>query len=223
MAVETTITKDDAVDKEIQAACEKCGEGTAHVVRASIREHNSDEPQEGFLFEWINHYEIIQCGGCKRFSFRKTQANSEDFDPYTGEHPETVELFPSRVDGRPPVSDYDLLPSSLKRIYIETLKALNSEQPVLTGIGIRAIVETVCKDQQASGKDVKRKIDDLVGKHVLTRAGADILQKLRVLGNKAAHEVAPHELLQLRFAFDVIDNLVSSVYILPHHAQAKFS
>jgi hypothetical protein len=77
------------------------------------------------------------------FSFRKAQSNSEDFDGMG--HPETIELFPSRVKGRAPVNDHELLPAALQRIYLETLKALNSEQPVLTGVGVRAIVETVCK------------------------------------------------------------------------------
>lgn len=221
MTVEVKYTKDDSIGKEIEAACGKCGDGTSHVVRASMKQQGSDEPQPGYSYEWINDYEIIQCGGCKTLSFRKVSSNSEDFGPDGYE--DTVELFPSRVSGRSPINDYFLLPLALQRIYIETLKALNSDQPVLAGIGIRAVVETVCKEQSAEGRDLEKKIDDLVTKHVLTRAGADILQKLRVMGNKAAHEVEPHNVQQLGFAFDVIDNLVSSVYILPHHAQARFS
>ena len=222
MAIETKVTKDDGVGEEIEAACAECGEGKTHVIRASIKEYHADEPHPGMSIEWIDEFQVIQCGGCKRYSFRIAQSNSEDFDPETGDHPEVVELYPSRVKGRAPVNDHRLLPAALQRIYLETLKALNSDQPVLAGIGIRAIVETVCKDQQAVGKDLQKKIDELVTKHILTRAGADILQKLRVLGNKAAHEVEPHDILQLGFGLDVIDNLVSSIYILPHHAEAKF-
>lgn len=222
MAIETEVTKDDGVGEEIEAACAECGEGKTHVIRASIKEYNADEPHPGMSFVWIDKYQVIQCGGCKRYSFRKTQSNSEDYDPVTRDHPEVVELYPSRVKGRSPVNDHKLLPAALEKIYIETLKALNSDQPVLAGIGIRAIVETVCKDRKAIGKGLQKKIDDLVIKHVLSRAGADILQKLRVLGNKAVHEVEPHDVLQLGFGLDVIDNLVSSIYILPHHAEAKF-
>ena len=222
MTVETRITKNKRVGEEVRAACEKCGDGIAHLIEAELQEHNSEDYHGGHSFEWIDRYQIIRCAGCKRISFRKTQSNSEDFDPHTGDHPETVELFPSRVDGRAPVNDYELLPAALQRIYLETLKALNGDQPVLAGIGIRAIVETVCKDKSATGKNLKKKIDDLVSKHVLTKEGADILQKLRVLGNKAAHEVKPHDTRQLGFALDVVDNLVSSVYILPHHARAAF-
>jgi hypothetical protein len=80
----------------------------------------------------------------------------------------------------------------------------------------------VCKDQLPDGNDLYHRIEDLVTRHLLSRAGADVLHKLRVLGNHAAHEVRPHDVMQLGFGLDVIDNLVSSVYILPRHAQMKF-
>lgn len=222
MTRETTVTKDDGVGEEIQASCAKCGDGKTHIIRSSIKEYNADEYNHGALFEWIDKFQVIQCGGCKNYSFRKTQSNSEDFDPMSGDHPEVVELFPSRVKGRAALNDHELLPAALQQIYLETLRALNSDQPVLAGIGIRAIVETVCKEQKATERKLEIKINDLVSKQVLTREGANILHKLRVLGNKSAHDVKPHDVQQLGFAFDVIDNLLSSVYILPHHAKATF-
>ena len=222
MTRETTVTKDDGVGEEIQASCAKCGDGKTHIIRSSIKEYNADEYNHGALFEWIDKFQVIQCGGCKNYSFRKTQSNSEDFDPMSSDHPEVVELFPSRVKGRAALNDHELLPAALQQIYLETLRALNSDQPVLAGIGIRAIVETVCKEQKATERKLEIKINDLVSKQVLTREGANILHKLRVLGNKSAHDVKPHDVQQLGFAFDVIDNLLSSVYILPHHAKATF-
>lgn len=220
MATKKTFTKDATVGSEIETSCSKCGEGTAHTVKASMKEEGQDYYGEDWMYGWINELEIIQCAGCKMLSFRKSHSNSEDSDE--DGTIVTVELFPSPVKGRGPINDHTLLPKALQRIYLETLKALNSEQPVLAGIGIRAAVENICKEQNASGNDLEKKIDDLVTKHVLTQAGAAILQKLRVMGNKAAHEVEPHDVLQLGFAFDVIDNLVSAVYILPHHAKAQF-
>jgi hypothetical protein len=93
----------------------------------------------------------------------------------------------------------------------------------LAGIGIRAIVETVCKDKESSGRNLASKIDDLVTQGVLTRDGANILHKLRTLGNESAHEVTPHDNVQLGLALDVVDHLLTGVYILPHHARAKFN
>ncbi|WP_419601156.1 DUF4145 domain-containing protein, partial [Thiolapillus sp.] len=114
-----------------------------------------------------------------------------------------------------------LLPSNLQLIYNETIKSINFGQAVLTGMGIRAIVETVCKDinankdKNANRKDLCEKINDLATQGVLTKKDADILHKLRILGNEAAHEVKPHNNATLTLALDVIDHLLKGVYILP--------
>ena len=154
--------------------------------------------------------------------------NSEDMGYVKGEdgwEPEYLtreELYPNPEETRVSLSDDHLLPENLYRIYSETLGALNSGSPVLTGIGIRAIIETVCKDKKATGRDLYDRINDLVGQGVLTTEGAEILHKLRVLGNAAAHEVKPHSSTQLGLAFDVVEHLLQGVYILPHHAKQEF-
>ncbi|MBY5938107.1 DUF4145 domain-containing protein [Marinobacter nauticus] len=154
--------------------------------------------------------------------------NSEDIghvegkDGWESEYLISEELFPNSEESRIALSDDHLLPENLYRIYSETLGALNSGSPVLTGIGIRAIIETVCQDQRASGRNLNDQINDLVNQGVLTTEGADILHKLRVLGNAAAHEVKPHSSAQLGLAFDVVEHLLQGVYILPYHAKQKF-
>jgi hypothetical protein len=132
------------------------------------------------------------------------------------------EIFPNPARGREPVSDYFRLPAQLRRIYMETLKAIDANQTVLSGIGIRAIIETVCKDRNASGGNLETKIDDLVTQGVLTKAGAKLLHKLRIIGNKAAHEVKPHTSAELSLAIDVVNHLLLGVYILPLHAEETF-
>jgi hypothetical protein len=103
-------------------------------------------------------------------------------------------------------------------VYSETRTALANDQPVLAGIGIRAIVETVCKDQSAAGNNLMEKIDDLARKGVVTPDGAKILHSLRFMGNDAAHEVKAHAEADLMTALDVVEYLLKGVYILPRLA-----
>ena len=58
-------------------------------------------------------------------------------------------------------------------------------------------------------------IDNLVGKGKLLEGDAAILQKLRVMGNKAAHEVKPHRIRGLRVALEIVEHLLSGIYINP--------
>lgn len=114
------------------------------------------------------------------------------------------------------------LPANVRRIYDETLIALPSEAPVLAGIGLTALIETICKEKNATGPNLLAKIDSLVSSGILTPASAAILHKIRTLGNAAAHEVKPHSDRQLGLAMDILQHLLKDVYILRKQVESEF-
>ena len=209
----------------VECSCRECHRSTKHEIVTEATKSGSSGSSEYEIY-WATEYQVVRCRGCETLSFRRVNSNSEDSCIQVGEDEweENIheELFPSPHEGRQPLSDANLLPDKIQRIYEETLTALNGNQEVLCGIGIRAIVETVCKDKTAAGGDLFAKINSLVGLGVLTQDGANILHKLRTLGNNAAHEVKPHTPKELGLAFDVIDHLLLGVYILPEHAKQTF-
>ncbi|HMM45323.1 MAG TPA: DUF4145 domain-containing protein [Candidatus Macondimonas sp.] len=212
-------------DKKLLVSCGECRRKTNHTVLVSVDLSGTDEIGSGYEVHWASNHQIIQCQGCDIISFRRVNSTSEDdyiqIGPNEWEQDIHEELYPNRTEGRVPIKDIHLLPTDIERIYAETLKAMNGGQPVLSGIGIRALIETTTKERNANGKDLMEKINDLVTQGVLTKDGAHILHKLRILGNKAAHEVKPHSTDQLDLAMDVIEHLLQGVYILPHHAKRK--
>lgn len=214
-----TAGKHDGVHLKI--ACMLCARVTNHEVLKSVEEVGWEEIGPDYDIHWGATKQIIRCCGCDTVSFRSLSGNSEEIGP-DGKGIEHEELYPSRTEGRQCLDDEHLLPSDLERVYRETVSALNNKQPVLAGIGIRAIIETVSKAKNASGRDLFGKINDLVTKGVLTQEGADILHKLRVLGNSAVHEVKAHKPVELNLAMDVVEHLLQAVYILPFHASRTF-
>lgn len=211
--------------RKISVSCGVCKRATNHLVLASADIRGSDDWEHGQSVDWGVDHQVVQCLGCDTISFRKSSHSSEDYIQVSHDEwelDELIELFPNRNDGRIALKDVELLPTDVERIYLETLKAINGTQPVLAGIGVRALIETISKERKANGKDLLGKINDLVTQGMLTKDGADILHKLRVLGNDAAHEVKPHSADQLSLALDVVEHLLQGVYILPHHAKQKF-
>ncbi|MDR8394445.1 DUF4145 domain-containing protein [Aliifodinibius sp. S!AR15-10] len=207
--------------KIIQIGCISCSNETNHEILSSVELEGSEPIEPNFDIWWSQESQILQCKGCDSITFRQISSNSEDTE-FNGRPRKHEELFPNRSEGRDPMDDEHLLPSSLHRIYMETISALNNKQPVLAGIGIRAIIETVTKDKDAQGNNLKQKIDGLVDQGSLTEDGSKTLHKLRVLGNESAHEVKAHEPKELNLAFDVVDHLLKAVYIIPHHASQTF-
>lgn len=206
---------------EVEMACVKCNGKTSHAVTTALNARGSEGD-----FDWHTGHQIVQCMGCKSVSYRVVSSNSEEyFRDHDGEciYLETEKLYPPRLEGIKGLGeDIHFLPQKVRQIYEETHTALSVQAPVLAAIGLRALVETVCKEKEADGGDLFKKLDSLIAKQVLTPASAGILHKIRTLGNAAAHEVKPHTEEQLGLAMDIVEHLLKDVYILPKKVESAF-
>jgi hypothetical protein len=199
--------------------CPDCSKETSHLVLASY----------DVVLAWENNiytshqHQVIQCQGCLGVTFREGSQCSEDIESYDDNgkptYVEFQKLYPSRVAGRSALAGACYLPDKVRRIYGETCRALAGEQPVLTGVGIRAVLEAVCQERRARGKNLEARIDELVRRGVLTSKGAETLHSTRLLGNLAAHAVQAHSIEELSAAMDVAEHLLTSVYVLPKKAR----
>jgi hypothetical protein len=111
------------------------------------------------------------------------------------------------------------LPNKVRVVYEETLKALSNKAPILAAIGIRAVVEAVCKDKGCTERNLEKNIELLVKKGHLASDQADFLHLQRFMGNAAAHEIEPPEQDELTAALDIAENLLANLYVLPELAE----
>jgi len=198
-------------------SCHYCGRRTVHKVLFSL---NSWSPPAAGR-EWLFQSQVTQCQGCQRPTFR-TLTHFCDL-PSASPQPNLVQqtlehLYPPRIEGKLRLDQEDCIPESIWRVYDETYDALSAELDLLAGIGIRALVEAVCKDRRASGSNLKERIRSLAGAGVLSEGQANTLQSLRIMGNRSAHEVAPQTVEELMAAMDIAEHLIVSVYVIPHRA-----
>lgn len=211
--------------KSVRVPCVKCAGRTTHTVLVSV-ELSGDDDDGRYSISWSETHQVIQCLGCRTVSYRKTFSNSEDYvhNEQGGiEYCDNEQLYPSRIEGRKSLGDEMFyLPPTVRHVYSETLLALTNRSPVLAGIGLRALLESVCNEKNSKGKDLLQRVDDLAIKGVLTPAGAAILHKIRTLGNAAAHEAKPHTDAQLALAMDIVEHLLKDVYILPRQVESEF-
>lgn len=209
------LKKDASVGNTEDLACAgTCLGITEHVVLASM----DTEGQEDYL-DWWSRYQVIQCRGCKTLSFRHATGTSDDYIQVNENEwidNQSVQLYPPRnTASRGIGDDIAMLPRTTARLYRETRTSLLNASPVLTGIGLRALVETVCKEKKATGDNLQKKIDNLVELGILTKTDSDVLHEIRSMGNESAHESKPHPEEQLLLAMEVVEHLLKSVYIIP--------
>ena len=217
------LNKSQNIDVEIP--CTRCSGKTTHKVLTSV-DVRGEETDGPYSIQWCDDYQILECAGCNTKSFRNVSSNSEDYYQISEteyDYQQLELLYPSRIEGRKNLEEEEhYLPNKVRGIYKETITALSNNSPILAGIGLRALIETICKDNDAVGRNLLLKIDDLVAKKILTPAGSQILHKIRSLGNDAAHEVKPHNEKQLGLAMDVVEHVLNDVYILPTKVEAEF-
>ena len=192
--------------------CMRCVGETRHTVRAAADLHGEADRQDD-TFYWLTTNQLLECGGCGQITYRRAYSDS-DGGGADDEEWEDSKLYPPRVAGRRALPDSWMIEPRVRQIYKETSDAIAAGSPILAGIGLRAILETVCQQKSAQGSNLLAKIDDLVTKQVLTPNGAAVLHQIRTLGNSAAHEVQPHSDKQLELAMDVIEHLLEDVYII---------
>ncbi len=205
--------------------CKECSKETFHKIMASYHEKGHEDCGRGNSVDWNVRNQIIQCLGCETVSFRVVSTCSEDYDHDDEGNPcyvEDVKYYPGRSENLKAFTSY-LLPENVQYIYRETILAIENEQNILAGIGIRALIETVCKDLNASGKNLYKKINWLKETSIVTKEGMEALHKLRVLGNDAAHEVKAHNIQQLSIAIQIIEHMLEGTYIIPHKVSKAFT
>lgn len=213
------ITLKETANEKRKVVCRGCNKKTNHQVYASVQD-SWDETE--FDIQGINLYEVICCMGCDELSFRLAESDSENIG-YDDEgkifYPEREEIYPGRLMGRPMLKDYYYLPEKIKVVYKETHTAFSAGLKILAGVGIGALIEATCSQEEATGDNLKEKIDSLVQKDVLTAKNAEILHKTRFLRNRSAHEIEASSDAELSAAFDIIESLLQNLYLIPRIAE----
>jgi hypothetical protein len=198
----------------IMIDCTECNRATNHEILHIEEIDGHDKESE---IHWGKSYKTVRCRGCGNISFAAESWNSEDCDQ-EGQPVFRGALYPSRTV-RKPIENHYFLPEKVRRVYEETLSALGNKAPILAAIGIRAIVEAVCKDKECKRHNLEGNIDLLVEKGHLAADQAGFLHLQRFMGNAAAHEIAPPEKEELQAALDIAENLLINLYVLPELAQ----
>jgi len=214
-----------------KSICIKCGRPTNHLV---IGEKLVEFYEEESTWWEKYHYQIIQCKGCDEVSFRILSTDAQR--AYASEehnYPRwDQELFPKRTVHTIPIKQLANTPPNIKKIYRETVDAINADANILGSAGIRSIIEGVCMDKgitqgevvSGSGKSkisksLDGKIEGLASNGLLTNENASILHELRFLGNQALHELSAPSKEELKLAINIIENVLDNIYELSHKAK----
>ena len=200
--------------------CNDCGRDTNHQVVQSHTKTYWPEDTPGMEIDYAKGtWEIIQCAGCDRISFRELWHTSEDCVSNEGPVP-TVYRYPEADKDQLAVKSFRQAPYNIYRIYRESIQSFNIGSYILCAAGLRAVIEGICEEEIAKNEQMtskkfstlEKKINGLHEKKILSERHAEILHALRFIGNEAVHQLtAPHE-DDLKTAIEIVEHTLENLY-----------
>lgn len=204
--------------KSIKTFCLTCDSETNQKVLFSKIEKSKYDEEDKTIPEtkYEDNFMTVQCAGCNTLSFVKrttiTVTGEGDEEPFSFD-----EYYPGSDSDFNFLNDdeYHMLPSMLRKVYIEIESAFFSDSEILAGLGLRTLVEAICMEQKVNGNNLQQKILHLKDKGLISTNEVPILDKLRLIGNVAAHQIKGLPLDILSYALDIVNHVLKSIYILP--------
>lgn len=202
--------------KEIKDYCPICKQNTNHtsLFNTSKSSHHRDD------FQWSEDYDIIKCNGCDNIQFRMTYSD-ESMVAYSQEDEYEYEVqydekryFPKNLRGHAMLSNQYEIPSKIRVVYNETVEAMKNSCYLLSGVGLRAIIEAICIEQNISGRNLEQKINNLLKNKLITDKDANRLHSIRFLGNDSVHEMEVPKEDKLTIALRIIESLINNLYLI---------
>lgn len=199
--------------------CPICQLKTNHKSLFEQSKHSEHDDE----FHWSEYFEIIECLGCENLQFRIRNSNEEmiNQDPYTGEieHYEDVKYYPRNLLTHTVLDKIYYLPDKIRVVYIETIEALKNNCYLLSGVGLRAVIEAICLAQNITGRNLEIKINNLVKNKLITEKDGHRLHSIRFLGNDSVHEMEIPKEQKLRIAIEIVEHMLKNLYLIDIDAE----
>ena len=191
-----------ANNERIRVFCGSCKQDTNHDVLCKKHAGSKDDG-----YYWSQEHWFCQCAGCDNFCYAIETTTEDDLDG-------TWETYPSREGERQPIDRIYELPVNVRIIYKEVVEAVNAQLSILAAVGLRALIEAICKERGVTGNTLLALIDGLSNKGVLSEKQAKILHSHRFLGNVAAHKAQLASREEILAALEIAESMMKPIYIL---------
>jgi len=191
--------------------CNTCKGLTNHLLRTRnlfLEQIYDDFDEEVFGFH-EHRYSLWSCAGCTaptlEWQMGPPSSDNEEWEEFA------FGYFPPREKDSIQRKRFRNLKPELSLLYGEVVTCFNSDCLLLCTIGLRALIEAVCKDKGVAGRDLKDRISGLI-KFLPSLNLIEALHDFRLAGNDAVHELqaltrddarASIEVIELNFLYDL--------------------
>lgn len=167
-------------------------------------------------YYWRQTYRMVKCCGCEHVSFdiETFEESNVRYDRDGNEVLYSEHLsYPDQEGDLKPIKTARDFPDSVRKIYKETVKAINTECYTLAAAGFRAVIESICLDKNINGRTLEMKINNMQKAGIITMADRDRFHSVRFLGNDSVHEIKTPERKTLLVVLEIIEGILKNLYV----------
>lgn len=196
-------------EKYIIEECRHCGNKTKlDIVGNFVQESIFEED-----YMWRKNWLLLKCCCCGEVSLGY-KYYGEDTAYYDNNEIEYDEIYKTCF----PVETYNGLhvPDNIHDAFLAALKSRYTDNMICL-IALRRTIEKICKERNATGKNLRDKILDLAGKNIFPEMIKNASDILRILGNDAAHgDDVEYDNNTVNELITFTQIIIEYVYVIPY-------
>lgn len=187
--------------------CNACNRWTNHSL---LFTHTFEHPAGDTIY--YTSAQVWHCRGCDNYLYQTTFANTDDLDE-NGELILRKFFFPERAYMKISPKAFLTLPPNLNLLYNEIVMALNQNSYILASMGLRTLLEGICKEKDVTGSNLENKINNI---NFVSDSIKSNLHGIRFMGNVAAHELDSLSREEILIALEIMEDLMNYTYELDY-------
>jgi len=210
-------TKEELLSQK--CLCLKCKIEINHEILVNIRKHIIyDEENYIRVYEF---FKILKCINCYEISFQHKLMNPDDaivvgeniYGEAVYEEYADIRTYPIRNIETISSKNFEkILPEEIYNTYEEVVFSLNNKMPLLTGLGLRTLLEQIVK-YFGHSDDLGQILNIFEKEGFISTKQRGLLDKIRYLGNDAAHRTESKTRRELILHLKVLENLIQQLFV----------
>lgn len=211
---ETPTKIKNATKDLVHIYCLDCKSEIKHefLIKLETQKSNDDDTYYG-------EYELLRCINCDSITYKTDLYTSDDVVQDYNEYGELEwerftypNYYPTRDKELAQTTHIiNLLPDSIQETFNEVITALNHNLEILSGLGLRTLLEQICK-HFIKDDDLGRILQKFEEEGYISTKQRYLLDDIRYIGNDSAHRAIPNSLKKHKLNLSILVNLIQLLF-----------
>ena len=214
--IDSGILKKNEISKLVKVFCLTCGGEIKHKILIELSKTEEDKYDKLY-----SEYSLLECINCESITYRTDYYTSEDMIRIpTGPGDDDCEwdrltyptYYPTRDKELAQTNNIvKLLPETIQDTFKEVVTAINHKLEILSGLGLRTLLEQICK-HFIDDNDLGKILDSFEEKGFISTKQRALLDDIRYIGNDSAHRAEMTNIGKHKLNLSVLINLIQLLF-----------